>query len=240
VVFVACATCLYPQGKPQSRAGFEVAAIRPNNSGIRGETRFQISPGGVVATNFTLKWLVQRAYGIEEFKIYGGPAWFNNDRFDVTAKASTEVSGDQLMLMLQALLADRFRLKLHREQRELPSYALVVDKSGAKLKTSAEGEPSQPVQLNPLRLAGKGVSMAKLATALSNAMGQTVVDQTGLSGDYDFSVEWKFEPGAVPNQPGFFDPLIPAMREQLGLMLEERKRPTPVLVIDEAQKPSEN
>src|SRR5262245_56511116 len=110
---------------------FDVASVKANKSGGRGGMRPQ--PSGLVATNLNVKFLIQDAYSVEDFQVAGGPAWIENDRYDITAKANGQITNEQRKLMLQSLLADRFRLQLHRETKELPVYALVASKGGLKL-----------------------------------------------------------------------------------------------------------
>jgi uncharacterized protein (TIGR03435 family) len=154
-------------------------------------------------------------------------------------------------LMLQDLLADRFHLKLTREAKEMPIFALVLAKSGAKLKESTVGEDGRRMQTGRGRIEVQGIDMASLANMLSQQLGRTVVDKTGLTGNYDFKLEWtpdlgqpqgpKEIGGAETAPPDSLGPTIfTALQEQLGLKLESTKGPVEILVIERVEKPSEN
>jgi uncharacterized protein (TIGR03435 family) len=141
--------------------------------------------------------------------------------------------------MIQNLLADRFSLKFHRENREQPVYALVLAKGGARLKANSDGgvgATNTSVRPGKSRMDGTAVSMELLAGYIGNRLGQIVVDKTGLSGGYDFTLEWSPDQAADSSAPS----LVTALREQLGLRLEWQKSPVEVLVIDTLEKPSEN
>jgi uncharacterized protein (TIGR03435 family) len=155
--------------------------------------------------------------------------------YDIKAKAEGN-AGDDLWPMVQTLLADRFQLKFHRETRELPIYALVVAKNGAKLHAvSAAG---LGVGMGKGRFNGRGADMPTLASVLSNELGRLVFDRTGLSGFYDFTLT--FEPDDTRAADTAGPSLFTALQEQLGLRLEPQKGPVETLVIDHAEKPSAN
>jgi uncharacterized protein (TIGR03435 family) len=252
-------------------------------------------------TNATLNMLMFQAYDVQSYQI-NGPAWFDSEHFDITAKIPAGATKEQFRLMLQNLLAERFQVKLHRETRQLPIYALLVGKAGPKMKPSADLPPQEdppkempdlpppppkpgPDGLPPIpkgraggfmmfmngrfRMAGSQQTMADLARMLSNQLGRPVIDQTGLKGKYDFTLDFTPEPGrgmpggmpmpmpppgggggggpmtagsAGENQERDSAPsLFVALPEQLGLKLESRKGPVEFLVIDHAEKvPTEN
>jgi uncharacterized protein (TIGR03435 family) len=238
----------------QSRPAFEVTSVKPNRSVDRA---FGVvpSPGGRIrATNSTLKQLINVAYQTPDFRISGNTGWMNSDRFDIEAKAVGDPPREQLLLMLQSLLADRFKLAVHRETKELPTYDLLVTKGGPKFK---EGKcVGQPGPLNPCgaynvsargHLTGKAVGMNPIAGFLSSLESRVVVNKTGLTGEYDLDLTWT--PDELPTGPG--DPgqappdpngpsIFTALQEQLGLHLEPSRSPVEILVIDSADKPSEN
>lgn len=231
LVFV-CASPVVPQWAPV-RAEFDVASIRrPNPSGDRG-TNMSSNGGTVMLHNATLKFCIVAAYGVQEQLIEGGPAWINSERYEILAKAGDSAQRAQLASMLQSLLEDRFKLKIHRETKQRPIYALTVAKSGPKLHPSEGGEfflgrrGKGPVT-------GRKASMAGLAGTLSTLMGRKVVDQTGLSGVYDFTLE--FAPLDAVDSP--LPALVTALQEQLGLKLEAANGPVEVLVVDHAEKPT--
>ncbi len=150
------------------------------------------------------------------------------DAYQVTAKAEGDAvpTKEQFQQMLQALLADRFQLKLHRETKELPAYELVVSKNGHKLKDATE-DPSLHTVWNSGRVvekySGKKVPMTELAFVLKTQAGRPVIDKTGLTGKYDFELQWA--PGDAPAADGSAPSIFTAVQEQLGLKLESTKAP---------------
>jgi uncharacterized protein (TIGR03435 family) len=217
----------------------------------------RIQPGGhYTATGVTLKLLIGQAYDVREFQISGGPSWIGSDRYDINAKAEglpDRVRPDVMRPLLRNLVEDRFKLKTHTESKEMPVYALVIGKSGSKLKAS-EGEPGPSLRMGRGQLTGKKIAMAMLAQQLSQQLGRTVIDKTGLTGDFDFVLEWTPEPGqgggafggpppppeALPQADSSGPTLFTAVQEQLGLRLESQKGPVPILIIDSVEKPTEN
>jgi len=254
---------------------FEVASIKPSDPSERG-TIIQFAPGGrLVVKNAPLKSLVTLAYDVQDFQISGGPTWVSTARYDVTAKADAVTAEDdphkittdeqrekfqqRQRMRIQALLADRFQLKIGRTTKELPIYALKVAKNGPKLQESKEegGNQFQGVRMNrPGDVTAGKVGMQFLTRILAHSVGRPVIDQTGLTGKYDFKLEWTPD----QNQPGGFggpgpgpdgalrpppvDPngpsIFTAIEEQLGLKLESQKGPVEMLTIDAVEKPSEN
>jgi uncharacterized protein (TIGR03435 family) len=223
---------------------FEVASIKPSSVDSGMETHRY--PGGrFTATGCTLKRLIQRAYDVQDFQIIGGSKWVGSDRYDVVAKAGENLGDDpKIDSLIQALLAERFQLKLHRETREVLLYSLTVDKSGPKLQASTTQGGSQ-WSLGKGLLTGKRVSMSMFASdMLTKALANVVVDRTQISGVFDVELKWspeevRPEPDAersVVSGPSIFT----AIREQLGLRLEGHKGPVEVLVIDAAERPVAN
>ena len=233
---------------PASLPTFEAASVKPNKSGDRNVS-IRRSPGRFTTTNTTLKMLITFAYDIRGHQLSGGPSWLDSDRYDIVAKAEgADPSEAQLKQMVQALLADRFQLTIHREMKEMPVYALVVGKNGSKLH-QAEGTGPQ-MRMGRGQLTAQKVSLELFAKQLATQLGRSVIDSTGLKGDFDFKLEWT--PDA--NQPmglkeGVDGPapadssgptIFTAVQEQLGLKLEAQKGPVELLVIDRAEKASEN
>ena len=244
------------QSQPAAKPAFEVASIKPNTSGDR-RVRFQITPGGRVAlTNASAKMLIMMSFDLKPHQLEGGPNWLDNEKYDITAKAEGAANPDQLKVMMQSLLADRFKLAFHRETKEMSVYALVTAKSGSKLHaTEATGEMKSMFRIGRGQINLEGATMAKLADALSNLVGRNVLDRTGISGNYDIKLEWtpdeseapmlKSPPdagaGAAPPAPEAAGPSVfTAIQEQLGLKLEAQKGPVEVMVIDHIEKASEN
>ena len=249
----------------QQRPEFEVASIKPNVN-YDGRILLQVLPGGGLTTSgATLSFLLTLAYEVRSFQISGGAGWINSERFDVVAKSDrstgsqndpsdpTRITAEQLKAMqqqmrpkLQALLADRFKLTLHRETREESVYALVAGKGGIKFQ-QANGNFGG-LRIGKSQFTGSGASVEMLATALANQLGRPVVDRTGLKSQFDFKLEWT--PDAVQASPPGVDTPSPAspggpsiftaIQEQLGLKLESSKGPVEMLVIDHVERPSEN
>jgi len=275
---------------------FEVASIKPNKSGD-GRVMMGIQPGGrLTATNVTLRLLIRNAYQLQDFQITGGPSWLAEDHFDIVAKAPEgEATGDPFraaqtgqpsrgQLMIRSLLAERFKLVVHNETKEMPIYALIVARSDGKLGPqlkpsevdcaalmaagrgrgplpppgppgpSGPGGPPPPcgIRIGMGNMGVGGSPMSQVANSLSIFAGRIVVDKTGLAGNYDFTLTWT--PDQLPQRPpGAPEPLVngvpidpngpslfTAVQEQLGLKLDSQRGPVTVLVIDRAERPTEN
>jgi uncharacterized protein (TIGR03435 family) len=221
-------------------ASFEVASIKPNNSGS-GTSGDDGSPGRWTARNVTTMMVIQKAFNVKDFQISGGPGWLGTDRCDIAATTgtSTDMTDQALRPYLESLLTDRFQLKYHREMKEFQVYSLVAANSGPKL-TVHSGEGGS--HTNVSRGSGKAdinaikVSLAKLASILSGLLDRIVIDNTGLKGEFDLKLEWAPNPAADSGEPSLFT----ALQEQLGLKLESTKGPVEIVVIDNLEKPSEN
>jgi bla regulator protein BlaR1 len=251
---------------------FEIASVKPNHS---GETSFSSGflPGGdgYSAENISLLYLIRTAYGLynvpdEEFE--GIPKWARTERFDIVAKVNAadmtemhKITRAQRGMMLQTLLADRFQLRVHFRSKELPVFALVIAKNGPKLEAAkpsagavegskVAGDHKQgagSLRIAPGQLVGQGSDMWALKALLSQIVGRTVLDKTGLTDNYNFELNWTPEEnravsdGPTQNADDSRGPSIfTALQEQLGLKLESQKGPVEVLVIDQAQQPSLN
>lgn len=238
---------------------FEVASIKPNNSGSDNSARNLGANGRLVFENFPLRQLIIAAYDIQAFQLLGGPAWINNERFDVEARAAATTPLPQMYLMLRSLLADRFRLVVRQEKRQLPVYALVKARSdgglGPRMKASAvdcgptgrgrgapapESPPGPPAGcralITPSGVSFEGQTTAQLATVLGMALRQTVIDKTGLVGGFDLQLS--FSPDSAPAPDPNLPSLFTALQEQLGLKLESTHAPMEVVVIDSVDRPT--
>jgi uncharacterized protein (TIGR03435 family) len=225
-----------------------VASVKPNKSGS-GSSSENERNGRLTATNISLKDCLRFAYGLKDYQIIG-PDWINSEKYDIAAKAESSVTGEQLKAMFQALLADRFKLTVHRETKELPIYALFVGRNGPKL-VGVEAGGSQ-TRSERGRLAARKISMPRLAEDLGRHLDRPVVDMTGLKGVFDLTLEWApDESQTMPNRGGGEGQVIAdstaglsiftAVQQQLGLKLEARKGSAEILVIDHAEKiPTEN
>ena len=215
-----CATLLSSSAWGQPSQAFDVAAIRPNLSGSAPGTGFDLNgTGRLRVTNATLKFLIQSAYRIQSDQIAGGPGWLDSDRYDIDAKTEhpEKIEPDQLKTMLQNLLADRFRLRTHREAREMTVYALVADnsgKTGAKMKQTEGTGSSVNTNSGPgkAQMTGTGLSMEQLASYIGNKLGRVVLDKTGLKDVYDLTLE--SDPAQTGDSEG--PSLFTALREQAG------------------------
>jgi uncharacterized protein (TIGR03435 family) len=190
----------------QDKPTFEVASIRPSSPTAAGMWIHR-DPGMVTITNFTLKELITQAWNVRPFQVLGGPPWLDSAHFDVSAKHQRVVKLETHFLMLQALLADRFQLAMHRETRELPIYALVLAKKDGKLGpglvhpkpgncvyAAAPGDPAKlfcsTVSIGESSLRMYGFPVAELARNLSQILGHQVIDETGLTGNFTINLEW--------------------------------------------------
>lgn len=239
---------------------FEVATIKPSAPGGRGGG-IRPLPGGerYQATNMNVKGIMTVAWRIKADQITGGPAWLDSDRFDMNAKAEKPSTVDELHEMLKNLLTEQFKLRLHTETKEMPVYALTVDKGGPKMtphEAQSAGDPwidvagdSQPGEFLKTKWHATFSPMNYFAFRLSQIMDRPVIDQTGLKGGFDFDLAFTrdlppgIRDGAMLNGvtidtsgPTIFD----AVQKQLGLKLERQKGPVEILAIDGAEKPAGN
>jgi uncharacterized protein (TIGR03435 family) len=227
-----------PQARAQSpvataaRPEFEVASIKPNTS-ANGAATFPYPFGGrITATNVNLKILIEFSYKVRNFEISGAPGWIDSDRYDVTAKAAeSNIGVEQYQLMLQSLLADRFKLAVHRETKEMPVYAVLPAKGGPRLPEAKPGScvtfgPDSPPPLRvpgqssplvcggfsmgPYSLEGRKLSVAQLVNALSIILGRPVIDKTGFTGTFDIHLEFAPEGTTGRGQGGFGPPGLAA------------------------------
>jgi uncharacterized protein (TIGR03435 family) len=225
----------------QTPQSFEVASIRRNLTGNQN-TNLKISDGGrFTATNASLKTLIRNAYGILSFQLGGERSWMDTEMYDIDAKTGSpeKISQDQLKVLLQNLLAARFHLRAHWETREGVVYALYVDKSGPKFKANSgplKDDMNTSKAPGRARMTGTAASMAILASNLGNQLGRFAVDKTALTGAYDFTFEWDPDQSGGSAGPSIFT----ALREQLGLRLESQKGPVEILVLDNAERATEN
>ena len=220
---------------------FEVATVKPADPSRPIAIRH--SGNHIATVSTSLQFLIAWAYDMHSERLYGKPRWLDTVSYDVLANAPEGETAD-LRRMMQSLLAERFKLAVHREKRELPMYELVVAKDGPKVKVAPhEGDWTQnPFQSTGLgRIVGTQVTATMVCKFLGDQLGRSVVDKTGLDGVFDFKLEWAPE-GWSPNAMMAPRPsLFTALQEQLGFRLEARKGPVEVLVIDRVEStPTEN
>lgn len=275
-LFAVLAATAQDVTKDATRSAFATASVRPNASGATGRGAIRLQPGGgFSATNATVRELIEYAYQRHAFdrrEATGGPAWVDTDRFDVVAKAPAEHSIDAdgsfrtTWSMIRTLLADRFKLRLHEENKERPVYAVTLATTagtpGPRLhKTDIDCAEVMRVQRPRLR-PGQGppcssktppgrlfvntAGIATIASLLSQHVDRVVIDRTGLTGRFDIELEASEIKAAPDYKPGPSDLALPpaagpsifvAVREQLGLKLEPQTAAVSVLVIDYVERP---
>jgi uncharacterized protein (TIGR03435 family) len=236
----------------QTPPAFEVASVRPAQGGggrggrggfgmILRSSNIHIAPGALTLRAATLRTCVRWAYHVPDFQVTG-PDWIDQQRYDIVAKAPADASEDQLRAMLQTLLAERFKVVVHRQPKETQSWILTVGKGGPKFKESAgEGEGTIQPDLQKMQIGIQRTSVADLIDLLSNLLRAPILDETGLKGRYDITIDiGKY----LPDQSQPVDMLatvVTGIQQELGLKLESRKMPLDLVVIDSAEKtPAEN
>jgi uncharacterized protein (TIGR03435 family) len=262
-------------------AGYQHVSVTPGETG-NGiiQTRIRFMPDSLMAKNQTLHELIKLAYGVQDNQISGGPDWFATTRFNIEAELDSSVVAELKELspeqqkaereqMFQTLLADQFKVALHRESKLLPVHLLVIAKNGPKVQPAKPGDTypngirgldggpagAHKFAFGPDGFTAQALPMSYVAESLAMPLNQPIVDRTELTGDYDFTLTFSPE-GAMPDHKEVIrgketmmqvrsvdarnTALLTAIEEQLGLRLELQTAPMPVLVIDRAVKPSEN
>jgi uncharacterized protein (TIGR03435 family) len=251
---VGVIACLSLDLSSAQRPQFEVASVKPNTP----NSPFDLTPrrsGDRIIMHGELGPMVAYAYHVEpgyplegDLSLPDGWNWY-----DIDAKVAGSPSDDEIRLMFQTLLEERFKLKGHRETKEVPVYTLTQTRKGPKLKQRTEGAPPQRIigrvlpdgivgnfsrREDPHHIVGRKAPMARLASYLTRMLQVPVMDQTGLAGDFDFELTWESDdPPLAPPDPAL---VAAVLQEQLGLKLEKRKRSVEILVVDHVEKPSEN
>jgi uncharacterized protein (TIGR03435 family) len=269
-------------GAPGELPKYDVASIKPaaDSQGGLGPRMLQLTPDGTIIRGLPVQMLLQEAFNSQADRILGAPSWVKSNRYDIEAKIAPEdasklekLKAEDRNRMLIPLLVERFNLKYHHETRELPMYALVVAKGGPKLTESkatpaadhdapgssadfSKGPGNQfgRMMMNPGHIEAEGSPVSLLARSLAPQIGHTVVDKTGLTGKYDFALQWTPDNAPPPmlggQGAGAARPeasndapdvsLFTALQEQLGLKLEPEKSSVDVIVIDHIDPPSAN
>ncbi len=265
VLLAAASYGLFAQSTP--RPEFQAASIKLNTENPPNRMQRPFPGGRWSSRNAHLQMIILTAYGIQPYQLIGGPNWMTSDGFDIEAKADGEASTAQMLLMLQSLLADRFKLAVHRETREQPVYSLTAAKGTFNPPPPKEGgcaplDPTAPPQPGPMPcgmvrtglsgfLDGYNIEISKVVYSLASVLGRPVLDHTGFTGTLDLHL--KFTPdaatqglpgGALGAPPADPDPSRPnifeAVQEQLGLKLTSSKGPVEVLIIDHVERPTAN
>jgi uncharacterized protein (TIGR03435 family) len=276
VLLVAAPALLHAQTPDQKPLTFEVASVKPNGSNTTPTAAFALGPGDAyvpgglfTATNQPLIVYIRFAYKLSQSAqsdVLNLPAWVYDERFDVAARAQGTPSKDQMRRMMQSLLSERFKLRLHTERRTQSVFDLMLVKPGAlgpQIQRTADGTctPAPRLQLPPIpcgsvgpvpaavagrgRIVANGATIARIASFLMNpftGVDRPVVDGTGLTGAFDMSIEWSLaqdsaQPATAPLEDNG-PTFLQALREQLGLKLEPTKGPIDVLVIDHIERPT--
>jgi uncharacterized protein (TIGR03435 family) len=252
VALIFIAACARSGQLPPAAPAFDAASVKASKPGDSRGSTFQFTPGGgLMITNGTLRDIIETAYNVRDFQIPGGPGWLNSERYDISARSASDSTQTETRIKLQTLLAQRFQLRVHREMREVPVYALVAGRSGSKLVeagASVSERSTAGIRASCGHIAGTMASMANLAVYLERQLRRPVVDRTGLSGRYNFQLDWAPDSGpcsmpadagaAVGSSDG--PSIFTAVQEELGLKLESTKGPVEAVVVDHAQKPDEN
>jgi uncharacterized protein (TIGR03435 family) len=223
---------------------FEVASIRSFEIG--SPAGIEITPGNINMRGQRLLDYITFAYGVQEVQV-AGPNWLNDIRFDIAAKAATPATNGEMRPMMQALLAERFKLVIHREAREMSALVMTVGKNGHKLvENNTPGNPS--FSNGRLNLTGNGATLKQLTDFIARQLKVAIVDQTGLTGHYNYHLDiaafvteemMRNSNGGVPIEAPAI--VATALQEQLGFKVDSGKVPMEVIVIDSMEKtPTEN
>jgi bla regulator protein BlaR1 len=242
-ISIALFVCLGVWG--QSKLEFEVVSIRPHPGDVNVSSNM-IKGAAYRGVAITLAGVIQDAYDLKCGQVSGGPGWVTSERFDIDAKADgeTELTWDRARPMLQAMLADRFKLKVRREMKDVVAYDLVIAKGGPKFKENTDPDVKHPgfsmyVNGDGAHFKATKGQLSGLILQLPFYAGRPVVDKTGLAGGYDLKLDW-----APDNSPdalnGSVATLFTALQEQLGLKLEPSRTTQEMLTIESAEKPSGN
>ncbi len=224
---------------------FEVASI--HQAVQDGNHDSDIDQGRFVTHNLTLKRLVAIAYDVDIKQVFGGPDWVDSDSYDINAKipeAFTHRKSDDVSRMVQRLLAERFRLAVHREPRQFSGYELLATKQGLKMAPAKPRENGSNLSSNNTHLSASSVTLDQFAKYLSRNrdIDKLVANKTGSTDRFDFELDWISAPLNSPVEPASDDRpgIFTALQEQLGLRLEAAKVTAETIVIDRADKPDPN
>ena len=232
-----CALALLLAGGCEGQSAFDAASIKP--SGIpheagegSGRERQSISPGGIGFTNTTLSNSIQWAYGVKFYQV-AGPEWIRTERYDIQGRTEQHATPDQLRVMMQSLLADRFHLQVHRERRLESVYELVARKDRVRLPQSNQ---AHGIGVTDGSFVFRHFTMEELAAILSEliALDRPTVDRTAIPGSFDITL--RNGTAATRDDPS---PIFMAL-EELGLELKAAKAPLDVIVVDHAERPDAN
>jgi uncharacterized protein (TIGR03435 family) len=245
-------------GQPLGRPHFDLASIKPSQE--RGMMYVRALPGGRLLVNAPARLMLMNAYAIQFSQFVGAPDWLSSETWSVDARAEGNPTREELMLMLQSLLEERFHLSVHHESREMPVYALTVARNGPKLPAPREGACATPVPGQPepaappcgrVRISmsregtvmeGGKAAVSELARVLAIPLGRPIVDRTALTGAYDIRLQFTDDASGdtSPNADATTSGIFTAIQEQLGLKLTSARASVDVLVIDRIERPTAN
>jgi uncharacterized protein (TIGR03435 family) len=249
----AIAIPIFSQAPAETKPAFEVTSVKPS---MATDSYVSGTPGGrYVAVGVSLRLVITDAFRIRGFQLIGGPAWLNEDRWDIEGRPKAEDAAQAPQpgalrdpsrpstgnLMVQSLLEERFQLKTHRETKELPIYELTVAKGGLKVKASGgvpEGRPR--MRMGRGTLEAYQTPLANLTFFLSQEVGRTIVDKTNDAGLYDMNMKWSPVLPTEGAPPADLPSIFTALQEQLGLKLESARGPIEIVVIDSVERPTAN
>ncbi len=273
-LFFAAAIPVCAQSESQAAAApspvfeYEVASIKLNISG-GASVGMHTTPDSFSVMNVQVEALMQMAFGVQSYEMIAAPEWFKSERYDIEAKMDPAVADALRKLnlddrriarqhMLQALVLDRLKMTIHRETRQLPIYSLVIGKGGSKLQETKPSAPGVPVPRGgpsvrtsrygsgPITLTVLHCANTDIAGVFVPHVGRTIIDKTGLTSVYDFTLQFMPDDAAVAPgsassaQDATVPSIFTAIQEQLGLKLEAGKGPVEVIVIDHVERPSGN
>ncbi len=231
---------------------FDTASIKANR-GSGNSISMGTSHGRLTVVNVSLRRLIEKGFGLQDYQVSGGPAWIDSDRFDVSARSSdTSIPDEKLWLLLQPVLVERFHLKFHRSTKEMPVYALVVAKGKPKAalaphRGDEQASSRMTIGSGKATLDGTNMPMKQIAEKLSQSTTRIVIDRTRLAGGFDFRLEWAQDHSgesilnSIEESLGLSGPsMFTALQEQLGLKLESSRGPVDTLMVDGAEHPSVN
>jgi uncharacterized protein (TIGR03435 family) len=244
--FLVPALSLAQDAQPAPR--FEVASIKPNLSETHRFQMPEFAQGGrLTFTDATLVDMIVQAYSTRRIQMEGGPGWIDSDHFDVVAKADVSAGGvktPQMRLMLRSLLEERFQLKLHTEMKEENVLTLVVAKAVPLVECKDDHAKTELVRGENLQMTFHKMHIVGLVNTMANILHTPVMDGTGLTGYYDFTIDpnrFRSDDASDPgHKDSFADLVVAAVREQLGLRLEKKKAPLEITIVDRAEHPSAN
>ena len=228
---------------------FDVASVKVSTGGgdvmrhdFNGRDKIQISPDGLISHGLSMRSYVAWAYHVLDYQVTG-PDWIGGARYEISAKAGSQATEDQLRLMMQSLLAERFKLEVHRQTKEMQAYLLQVAKGGPKFKESgSDGDADIKPDQRTMTITAQRTSVPFLIDALVNIFRAPVIDQTGLTGKYDVTINVaKYiadfrPPGTGEAPPDPYAIIMRGLQEELGLKLEPKKMAVDLVVIDHIEK----